>query len=234
LIEALSPQSTDSELIRIGPLGDGGYLVPDDLKGIVGCFSPGVDKLSGFELDCANRGIKVFMADNSVEAPAENHKLFHFTKKFVGSFTTDDFITIDDWISESLNCSDSEIMLQMDIENFEYETILRISDQVMRRTRIFIVEFHSLDQLWNKPFFSLASRVFEKISRTHTCVHLHPNNCCDTYVKDGIEIPPIAEFTFLRNDRISRRKVTMQFPHPLDSDSTSRPHSVLPVCWRGK
>jgi hypothetical protein len=233
LIQRLSPIATDRELIRIGPLGDGGYLIPDDLEGVVACFSPGVDKISGFELECANRGMMVFMADNSVAAPAENHCLFNFTNKFVGAFNSSNFITLDDWVSQSLSNSNSEILMQIDIENFEYEAILSMSGETIRRSRIIVVEFHSLDQLWNRPFFNIASRVFEKILSTHSCVHLHPNNCCDVQRRNKIEIPPMAEFTFLRNDRISSRGSYQEFPHPLDCDSTNRPHIALPLCWRG-
>jgi hypothetical protein len=88
--------STDKELIRLGPEGDGGYLVPNDLAEIEACFAPGVSVISGFEKDCADIGIKVFLADKSVDHPAESHKLFYFTKKYVGVTTSDDFMTIDD------------------------------------------------------------------------------------------------------------------------------------------
>ena len=39
----LSPCSNGHSLIRVGAARDGGYLVPDDLEGIVACFSPGTD-----------------------------------------------------------------------------------------------------------------------------------------------------------------------------------------------
>lgn len=45
--KTLVPDSKD--LIRLGPNGDGGYLVPDDLTGIEACFSPGVCATSEFE-----------------------------------------------------------------------------------------------------------------------------------------------------------------------------------------
>ena len=63
LIRRLHPRMTDKGLIRLGPAGDGGYLVPDDLDGIEACFSPGVGDLVGFERDCLARGMRVFMAD---------------------------------------------------------------------------------------------------------------------------------------------------------------------------
>ena len=231
LVHKLYPMSTDKELIRLGPEGDGGYLVPDDLAGIEACFSPGVSLISGFEKDCADLGMKVFLADKSVDQPAESHDLFYFTKKYVGVTTSDDFMTVDDWVASSLPESQKDLMLQIDIEGYEYETFLGMSDSLMRRYRIIVAEFHSLDQLWSRPFFLLASRAFEKILQTHTCIHIHPNNCSGLLNREGLSIPRMAEFTFLRNDRICNSSYANVFPHPLDFDNTDNPHLPLPKCW---
>jgi hypothetical protein len=231
LVQSLYPMSTDKRLIRLGPEGDGGYLVPDDLAGIEACLSPGVSLVSGFEKDCADLGMKVFLADHSFDNPAESHDLFHFTKKYVGVTTSDDFMTIDDWVTSSLPGSQNDLMLQIDIEGYEYETFLGMSDSLMRRYRIIVAEFHSLDQLWSRPFFLLATRVFEKILQTHTCIHVHPNNCCGSVTRGELSIPRVAEFTFLRNDRIVNPSYTNSFPHPLDFDNTENPHLPLPKCW---
>lgn len=234
LVHKLSPMTSGKDLIRLGPKGDGGYLVPDDLEGIEACFSPGVCFVSGFEKDCADLGMKVFMADRSVDQPAAMHELFHFTKKYVGVTTNDDFMTVDDWVASSLPGSKADLLLQIDIEGYEYETFLGMSDSLMRRYRIIVAEFHDLDQLWNRPFFQLAARAFEKILQTHTCVHIHPNNCSGLLNKWGLSIPPVAEFTFLRNDRIHNPSYVNVFPHPLDFDDTENPHFALPACWYGK
>jgi len=232
LVHRLFPISPGRQLIRLGPDGDGGYLVPDDLLGIEACFSPGVGDIFGFEKDCAALGMKVFLADGSVELPAELHDQFCFTKKHVGVTTGDDYMTVDDWVASSPLRLQSDLMLQIDIESNEYETFLGMSDRLMRRFRIIVAEFHGLDQLWNRPFFQLASRAFEKILQTHTCVHIHPNNCCGALDKWGLTIPRLAEFTFLRNDRIDKPSYADVFPHPLDSDNKAdSPHFPLPRCW---
>ena len=92
LISVLKPYDTPLGLIRLGPAGDGGYLVPDDLDGILACVSPGVSTECGFDLAIAERGIDVHMADASVEGPGVAHPRFHFEKKFLattsGSSTT--------------------------------------------------------------------------------------------------------------------------------------------------
>jgi hypothetical protein len=234
LVESLSPISSGNGLIRLGPTSDGGYLVPDDLAGIEACFSPGVSTSSGFEKECADLGMKVFLADRSVEQAAEDHELFHFTNKYVGVTTNNDFMTVDDWVVSSLPGSQSDLILQIDIEGYEYETFLSMSDSLINRFRVIVAEFHDLDQLWNRPFFQVASRAFEKILQTHTCVHIHPNNALPPLNKDGLSLPPAAEFTFLRNDRVLNPSYATVFPHPLDIDNTNRTHVPLPKCWYTK
>jgi len=211
----------------------GGYLVPDDFSGIAACFSPGVSTISGFEKDIANMGIKVFLADRSVSGPAENHNLFNFTKKYIGITSNEDFITMDKWVNyEFLNTKD-DLLLQMDIEGYEYEVLLGISENLLRCFRIMVIEVHDLKELFNKPFFifKLASRMFEKILQTHSCVHNHPNNYCGSVKIGEIEIPLDIELTFLRNNRIRNASLTTSFPHPLDFNNSSGNTLVLPNCW---
>jgi len=227
----LHPVSTDKPLIRMGPAGDGGYLVPDDLAGIEACFSPGVASSSGFEKDCADLGMKVFLADRSVDQPAEMHEQFFFTKKYIGVTTNEDFMTLDDWVDASLPGSQTDLLLQIDIEGYEYEVFLALSDRLMHRFRIIVVEFHAMGQIFNLPFFRLASRAFDKILQSHTCVHIHPNSCCEPLNIRGFVIPSVAEFTFLRKDRISNPSYARTFPHPLDANNTDKPTFPLPQCW---
>ncbi|WP_201295779.1 FkbM family methyltransferase [Cyanobium sp. Copco_Reservoir_LC18] len=228
---SLYPLSPNKKLIRLGPKGDGGYLLPDDLEEIHACFSPGVSIISGFEMDCAERGMKVFLADKSVDGPAEEHELFHFTKTFVGAISNEEFMTLDEWVCASVPEKDSDLLLQIDIEGHEYEVFLSTSNSLMTRFRIIVAEFHYLDLLWSDPFFNLASRAFEKILQNHSCVHIHPNNFHGTIRKAGITIPKTMEFTFLRNDRISRKSYQTIFPNPLDCDNTGNATLSLPNCW---
>lgn len=231
LIRSLRPYSTEASLIRLGPDSDGGYLVPDDLRGIEACFSPGVAFASGFEMDCAQLGMMVFMADGSVDKPSLSHQLFHFTKKFVGATTSETFITMDQWVETSLPNSTSELLLQIDIESGEYEAFLSTSDALMRRFRIIVVEFHQLDKLFSKPFFDIANSAFRKILQSHSCVHIHPNNCCGSVKVQGLHVPRVVEITFLRTDRVRGSSPAREFPNPLDRDNTGLAPLPLPPVW---
>ena len=233
LLKSLAPVLPGRDLIRLGPAADGGYLVPDDLRGIEACFSPGVSSVSGFEKDCAKLGMNVFLADRTVAGPAEPHPRFNFIRKHVGAVTDDDVMTMDDWVRRSVPDSQSDLLLQMDVEGAEYETLLAMPDGLLRRFRIAVIEFHWLDHLWSKPLFQLASSAIRKLLQTHTCVHIHPNNCCGSLKRAGLEIPRVAEFTFLRTDRVTNPSYATRFPHPLDADNTANAPLPLPACWIG-
>lgn len=233
LLHAVRPIDPGIPLIRVGPENDGGYLLPDDLEGIRDVFSPGVSTESGFEAQLAEQGMQVFLADYSVEAPAVAHPRFVFDKRFVGCMTDERYMTLDDWYAAKLGAaSNADLLLQMDIEGGEYETLLAASPPLLGRFRIMIIEFHWLEQLWNEPFFVVASRLFEKLLATHTVVHIHPNNCCGSAKSAGLEIPRIAEFTLLRKDRLRSTAYQTAFPHPLDRPNVKKKKPLLLApCW---
>lgn len=236
LIKKLHPVNTNKGLIRVGPNGDGGYLVPNDLEGIKACFSPGVDIVSQFELECLNRGMDIYLADKSVDKPNLDisEDRYHFIKKFVGCTNNQDFITMDAWVNSANLKPTDELLLQMDIEEGEYNCLINISDELMSRFRIIVIEFHRFQDLWIPDFFNKVETVIDKLLQTHTCVHIHPNNCDPVYSEYGTDIVPVAEFTFLRNDRISFKSYANQFPHPLDFDNTTHKPVVLPESWYRK
>ena len=231
LIKSLHPVQIDKELIRLGPEYDGGYLVPDDLKDIQACFSPGVGRMSNFEIACLEYGMQLFLADKSVDGPGEESENLNFLKKYVGPMNNEDFTTLDDWVVSSLSTTEKDCMLQMDIEGYEYVTLLNTSEQLLKQFRIIVIEFHNLHKLWNKDFFFIADLTFKKLLQNHYCIHIHPNNISVPYVQHGIEIPSVSEFTFIRKDRCEKIGYRSDFPHKFDKDNTPNPPVVLPEIW---
>src|SRR3954447_581511 len=123
-IATLRPVDCEKGLIRIGGEADGGYLLPDDLEGIEYCFSPGVGMISDFENHLSTLHIQSFLADYSVESPPVQNPDFVFDQKFLGANDSDIFMPLNSWKEKYLKNYSRDLLLQMDIEGFEYEVIL--------------------------------------------------------------------------------------------------------------
>lgn len=231
LIQRLRPVLTDKELIRVGGEGDGGYVIPDDLDGVVACFSPGVGPIAAFELALAGRGVACYLADASVTGPPIIAPLVHFDKKFVGVVDDNSTLTLDAWVNA---CAppNGDLILQMDIEGAEWIVLLNVSEAVLKRFRIIVVELHWLDRLMDKVGFELMSAALDRLLREFYVVHNHPNNVARPFNSRGITIPRYLEMTFFRRDRARITGYASQFPHPLDRKNVQeRPDVVLPAEW---
>jgi hypothetical protein len=171
------------------------------------------------------------LADYSVEYPPIYNKLFDFEKKYLGSKNDEIFMTLESWI-ELKKPKNHDLILQMDIEGAEYSVIFDTSSKTLERFRILVIEFHGLDLLFNSMRFDLINLTFNKILKNFEVIHIHPNNCCKPLEYNGISIPPIMEFTFLRKDRIIKRSKNLSFPHKYDRPNVPEKESfTLPKCW---
>jgi len=234
LIKKLYPISCEHQLIRFGSPYDGGYLVPDDLEGISTCFSPGVDVNASFETDIFNkRGILSHLADFSVDGPPANFNPSSFTKKYLGCVDDEKFITLDSWVrSQSSSNAREDLLLQMDIEGGEYLSLLGVSEEVLKKFRIIVVEIHHVEAWAQKVFFGIVESFFEKLLKYFYVLHNHPNNYPGIINIGGIEAPRVFELTLIRKDRVNQMNYCYKFPHPLDSPNvTYKPNIVLPRNW---
>lgn len=233
-MQALRPMDAGIPLIRLGGEGDGGYLVPDDLQGVTACFSPGVSGTSSFERACYDRGMRLYLADHSVDqvGPELEGADFDFRKKFIGSQPLPHYMTLGSWAAAA-GAPAGDWLLQMDIEGGEYEVLLEASPDLLNRFRVICVEFHFLTGVWNEAFFRFVELAFSKLLQDHVCVHIHPNNVCGTKSQGGLEVPDVMEFTFLRRDRVTAGlEPCARFPHPLDARNVlNQPDMRLPDCW---
>ncbi|RXV63790.1 hypothetical protein C6W92_08935 [Roseovarius sp. A46] len=233
----LRPQAGGAPLIRIGDFGDGGYLLPDDLHGIVACYSPGVSERASFELDLAKRGIRSFMADASVEKPPMDIPGAEFMPKFLGDRNEGDTMTLETWVSGTDPEPTADLLLQMDIEGAEYATLASASRDLLRRFRMIVIEWHHLPSVLTKPRFqNKAMAAIDKLRDDFVTVHLHANNVAGSVVIDGEAIPRVVEATLLRRDRAGDLRPVMadELPHPLDRrHAPRRPWLALPERWLG-
>jgi hypothetical protein len=235
VVQALRPVKTKYPLIRVGGKNDGGYLVPDDLSGVTTCFSPGVDVTASFERDLLSRGIWSHLADGSVDGVPDDLSVLSFKKKFLGVVNDGEYMTLEYWVKakESVIWPAGDLILQMDIEGAEYQTIIATPIDILRRFRIIVLEVHDVQAWFNNPIaWETMQDFFCKLLADFHVVHLHPNNNCPFIDADGFLMPTVFEMTLLRKDRAIPEGFCDTFPHPLDQPNVlDKPDRPLPEGW---
>jgi hypothetical protein len=224
LIGRLTPWDCGINLIRIGGDGDGGYVLPDDLDGIVACFSPGVSDSAAFEEELAQKfQIESHLADYSVEGPPGFFTPKSFIKKFVGVYNSESMITMSDWVTgRAQNSETGDYLLQMDIEGDEYKTIIATPQDVLTKFRIIVLEIHGFENWADPVFFKHVLSFFEKLFLSFTVVHIHANNCCGRSNLFGVEFPNVFEMTLIRNDRYDKKDLFSSIDTSLDRDNVRK------------
>lgn len=218
LLTRLRPQDNGHALIRVGGQGDGGYLIPDDLSGITELFSPGSNRLSNFEKEVAERWqVKSYICDSIEEKPDDLSNFQDFTPAWIGPYSDGEkLISLAQWVEEKGE-SHGDLMLQMDIEGAEFQTLMAVSTDLMKRFRIIVIELHFLEALKNRwAFEQIYSPFFEKILGDFDVVHAHPNNCCGLWNYGEIEYPRLIELTLHRKDRGKHLIPRKSSKHDLD------------------
>ena len=228
IISLLKPYDVGIPLVRIGSENDGGYLVPDILNEIKFCFSPGVGKSSSFEKHLEKFGISSFLADKSVDGPANQLNKFDFEKKNINSFDDKDKININTWIESKVDGNQiSNSILQIDTDGYEYEIFLSLKESILSEIKIIVVEFHGLELSANEYFNNVLISTLEKINLYHTPVHIHPNNCCGLNKIDNINIPSVMEVTFLNNSLVNKKSKINYLPNVLDKKNVNKKKNII-------
>ena len=225
LIHLIKPYDLGYDLIRVGPSGDGGYLVPDVLKKIKTCFSPGVGNIHGFENDLLEKDIRVFMADGTVEKPILLNKNYDFLKKNLGTHEDDETTTLNSWMDSKETQDD--LLLQMDIEGSEYEVVNSLDELNLKKFRVMIIEFHYFEQVLTKMGYKTIESVMKKILRYFDVAHIHPNNCCGSYKVNKTIIPSTLEITFMSKELSLKKERIDKLPNKLDSKNISHKDDIF-------
>ncbi len=113
--DILRPKMSPFPLVRIGGAGDGAYLLPDDLAGISGCLSPGVNNYKPFEDELSVKyGIRSDLFDASSSEERFSTPLIEgmqtFEPKWLAIIPDKDSITINEWLAMKTYL-DSEFLL---------------------------------------------------------------------------------------------------------------------------
>ena len=209
--------------VRVGGIGDGGYVMLDDLQGIGVCYSLGVGPDVSWDVEMAERGARVFQYDHTVAAPPTSHpRCTHFK---VG-ISEDDTIAanmkrVDTLMLENGHGDRQDMVLKIDIEGSEWDSLAVLTTKVFRQFRQILVEFHGMRLLNLDTFRDRAAALFSTFRMTHQCIHVHGNNYGGMTIVEGIGMADVIELTLVRRADYAFQPSDEVFPTHLD-----RPNNV--------
>lgn len=227
-LKKIEPIETGRPLTRFGNNFDGGYLIPNDLNDLSKCFTLGVGNDISFEDDLLKKGISAYFADGNVDCLPMQSQNFSFIKKNISITNSDKYISINDFIKNVLKNSSEDFILKIDIEGAEYRNIVHLEENLLIQARILVIEFHYMQRMLSGLYFSnVIEPTFEKILKTHSVVHIHPNNDSGFYIYDKKKIFKTLEITFLRNDRIIQKQKKLQYSSQLDRPTNPKKKELI-------
>jgi hypothetical protein len=228
LIRLLRPARSSFRKVRVGSLGDGGYVLPDDLQGITNVLSIGIGEEVSFDLHFAKQGIPIYQYDPTVIGPPIQHDNFQFHKVAWSHEDGEKTATLSNMVRvHGLNAT-SDAILKFDTEGAEWQSIRNTPSDILKHFRIIACELHGFNSLHNPAFMQEVRQTMQLLTRHHTVVHLHANNCCGISLVEGVPVPAVVELTLLRNDRSDFFPSHEPIPGPLDyPNMPDRPDLVL-------
>jgi len=230
LTQSLVPCSAKSfSKIRLGNLNDGGYVCIDDFTNIAAALSLGISDDVSWDLEIANRSIRVAQYDHTVDAPQAGHPAFLFFKQKIGS-AEDGGITIAEIIARHQIVDEASAILKIDIEHAEWNVFDQTTDDTLSHFAQIIGEFHGFDEVLDDDWFDRAKRIFARLGKQFGLVHVHGNNCAAQLVLDNMLFPRSLELTFANRGRYALVESQEYFPGPLDAPNDPK----KPDCGLGQ
>lgn len=225
----LQPESINSaKKIRIGSVGDGGYVQLDEFSGVTLALSFGINDNDSWDLEIASRGMPVWQFDYTIEKSPSSHPLLKFQKKKVAGSPGEGLITLQELITSHEAASDPNILLKIDIEGSEWEVFDNCPEHKLSQIRQILCEFHGLSRLDDVGFYNLAHRVVSKLHRNFVPYHVHGNNNSRVVNLANITFPDVLEISYANRSLYTSSPSNVIFPTNLDyANNPSSPDIFL-------
>jgi hypothetical protein len=233
LLLRLKPVSNGFDLIRIGNDGDGGYLLPNDFVGVNFCFSAGCDLAWTFEKNLDEKfQIASEILDSIEKKPKDLGPKQNYTAAWLGINDGRKTISFDSWLEKSVSSTETDMILQIDIEGFEWQILNDITESQLARFRTIVIEFHNLDNLKNYGLFKRIYRpALSKLLNSFNVVHFHPNNCCGESTFGLSKFPRVFEVTLHNKNRGNQNELARIIPNNLDKKNVMENDDLI-VDWK--
>ena len=162
--------------LLLGEKYDGCYVLLDDFENIKIAYSFGISRNIQFDKALADKGIDVFMYDHTINSlPYQNPK-FHWKKIGIcGKNTKNNQLKdLEELIFENGHTKEKNMILKMDIEHWEWESLINLKEETLNQFKYLAIEYHFRDEkIFNDK--NLYYNVLKKISKTHQAFYVRCN-----------------------------------------------------------
>ena len=172
----LTKEVIGKKRILLGAKYDGCYVLLDDFKNIKIAYSFGIHTNIQFDKALADKGIDVFMYDHTINSlPYENPK-FHWKKIGLCGVGQkhQNMKNLEELILENGHINEKDMILKIDIEFWEWESILHLKEETLNKFKYIAIEYHFRD----KKYYTIENlyyNVLKKISKTHQAFYIRCN-----------------------------------------------------------
>ena len=206
------PKKVKGKNLKIyGHLGDGAYILTDDLKNIKIAYSFGISVEFSFDLNLADQGIDVYMYDHTINGLnfdsfniGNNKKLehdinyyqnkLHFFK--IGVTPSNDHLsnmkTFEEILRDNGHMNEKNMILKMDVEGAEWGILRGLSDDILKKFEYITLELH----LSNNPE-NYQYEVIKKLSKFHQAIFIRFNNAGGLVKFGNNKMCSLTEITYI-------------------------------------
>jgi hypothetical protein len=201
-------------LKRYGGNYDGGYILSEELlhnSNIIYSYGVGPDESwITFDREMVNMNKNVYLYDKlKNDFWDKNHPLFNFNREYVNSKNIYSHILYNQHINYT------NMILKMDIEGNEFETLLNCDEKIFYHFNQLAIEVHDVVNSHTEPQFLIHAdnadkrwmnkiNLFNKLNKFYYLVHIHGNNNSSS-IREGL--PDVLELLYIRKDKLDNAKI---------------------------
>jgi len=207
-----------ARFIRVGRNGDGGYVMLEPSQVCNCAISIGVGTELSWDVELADRGLFVYLYDDTISELPLEHSRFTFRRCGLRSSNAQSprKLSLPEILSSEGLDDQNDLVLKVDIEGDEWEVFRNASPTVLEHFSQIIVEFHGLADFSDHDEHLKRLYALRSIARTHQVVHVHPNNWGAYSVVGGIPVPDVLEITYASRRMYAFDNCKRTFPTSLD------------------
>jgi hypothetical protein len=203
---------------RVGGIGDGGYVLLDQLDPEQPVMSFGIGPSVSFDFELAEEGFRILMFDHTIEALPGEHPHFTWYHEGVSDIAAPDeqLDTLEHHMAK-LPDGGAAPILKMDVEGAEWDSLAATPRASLARFAQITLEFHTLLELADPVFNARVQKALRALDADFVPVHVHGNNFGSMGLVGGFACIDTLEVTYARRDLFTIVPSATIYPTPLDT-----------------